>query len=796
MIYDIFHVNKNAFHASKTTAHQHNVQSQAIGVTRNSLTMAASIRDEEDDQGIFTNKSTMMANFEEWIKMATDNKINSRNSWNFALIDYFHDLNVLKDAEDNINFQKASATLDGCVKIYSSRVDSVANETGKLLSGLAERRNQEHNAHNAGADDGQGNEQEESVTIDPATGLPISNDVDSTTRRRNYNRILETTLVEFETLRMKELDQELSIDPLFKKALADFDEGGAKSLLLNTLHIDNTARVVFDATTNNKDNGRPTTQQPDDSQDEIQTSDENEVSNSGQESVLPEASSASINRSKDESAVSVDVDDEILALGMDLIDFHLISQCQLCPSMQQLKGVVEDISKAKSFIEDVNNKFDNFLTEQDLQEAVPDNAANDDNEFETSYDNDINVDDGLFDDGDAQSASVPREEDISMADEDKSTVDIITNVMDKELMSYFDESLKKSWRGREHWKVRSFKKRVLSEKENDGQGKNEKAKPLNKDKDTSQSAKAVNKNQTIDFFNISNDIEETIFSTKKKANLEMPQKLRTNPSHYLLPNDYQFSTQKVTRLFIKPEQHMSFFSHRKSRSNTGSQGTFKIDDFESVNNDQVSEIADENFWAKNYRLREEDQAAAENGDASDNIHQGVMDNPFDDNDGGIDFNQAFGSEGMDDYPENSTDSVLAGSAGALQEVGKTNLKVPYSRVSKKVDVKRLKDNIWKSIVETVNEEDFKESKDAPQSSDDTSKHNSSIEEDDPEKSSTIKFTDIANKISTIYSGESKKDLSTSFCFICLLHLANEHGFQISNNDNFDDLKLSINELKN
>lgn len=36
-----------------------------------------------------------------------------------------------------INFQKASSTLDGCVKIWTSRVDSVATETGKLLSGLA-----------------------------------------------------------------------------------------------------------------------------------------------------------------------------------------------------------------------------------------------------------------------------------------------------------------------------------------------------------------------------------------------------------------------------------------------------------------------------------------------------------------------------------------------------------------------------------------------------------------------------------------------------------------------------------
>lgn len=79
----------------------------------------------------------ILANFEEWMKMATDNKINAANSWNFALIDYFHDLSLLKEG-DGVNFQKASCTLDGCVKIYTSRVDSVATETGKLLSGLAD----------------------------------------------------------------------------------------------------------------------------------------------------------------------------------------------------------------------------------------------------------------------------------------------------------------------------------------------------------------------------------------------------------------------------------------------------------------------------------------------------------------------------------------------------------------------------------------------------------------------------------------------------------------------------------
>ena len=63
-------------------------------------------------------------------------KINVNNTWNVALIDYFHDLSLVREG-DSINFQKASCTLEGCVKVYSSRVESVSSEMAKLLSGLA-----------------------------------------------------------------------------------------------------------------------------------------------------------------------------------------------------------------------------------------------------------------------------------------------------------------------------------------------------------------------------------------------------------------------------------------------------------------------------------------------------------------------------------------------------------------------------------------------------------------------------------------------------------------------------------
>src|SRR2546430_2397145 len=49
------------------------------------------------------------------------------------------------------------------------------------------------------------------------------------------------------------MELEFAVDPLFKKASADFDEGGAKGLLLNHLAIDAQGRIVFDSSDNAED---------------------------------------------------------------------------------------------------------------------------------------------------------------------------------------------------------------------------------------------------------------------------------------------------------------------------------------------------------------------------------------------------------------------------------------------------------------------------------------------------------------------------------------------------------------
>jgi condensin complex subunit 2 len=54
---------------------------------------------------------------------------------------------------------------------------------------------------------------------------------------------------------------------------------------------------------------------------------------------------------------------------------------------------------------------------------------------------------------------------------------------------------------------------------------------------------------------------------------------------------------------------------------------------------------------------------------------------------------------------------------------------------------------------------------------------------------TLKFTQVVNGLQNVYQKQQLDDISTSYCFICLLHLANEKGLTITNDDNFEDLTI-------
>lgn len=54
---------------------------------------------------------------------------------------------------------------------------------------------------------------------------------------------------------------------------------------------------------------------------------------------------------------------------------------------------------------------------------------------------------------------------------------------------------------------------------------------------------------------------------------------------------------------------------------------------------------------------------------------------------------------------------------------------------------------------------------------------------------TLKFTDVMNDLQHVYAKPVMDDISTSFCFICLLHLANEKGLVIENTPELMELDI-------
>lgn len=130
---------------------------------------------------------------------------------------------------------------------------------------------------------------------------------------------------------------------------------------------------------------------------------------------------------------------------------------------------------------------------------------------------------------------------------------------------------------------------------------------------------------------------------------------------------------------------------------------------------------------------------------------------------------AFADSGDDDFVINELEGV--------RKVDK--IQVGYATVAKKVDVKRLKKDLWNELESTFahppppveNGGDVKDQDDSME--DDTSKA--------PETPAVIKQPKSLSFKETVADMEEKQpqgDVTLPFYFICLLHLANEKGLRL------------------
>ncbi|KAL8088056.1 hypothetical protein AgCh_037991 [Apium graveolens] len=177
------------------------------------------------------NKQNILDLFQNCIKLASENKINQKNTWELPLIDHLCDI-VKIDEENDVetNFQKASCTLEAGVKIYSMRVDSVHSEAYKVLAAINRV----------------GQENEDDILEDSSIS---SGQEENNSKKGKDRKLLPSSTIEssYDALNVKKSDAAFAVDPLYHQTSALFDEGGAKGLLLNNLGIYGGCRVLFDS---------------------------------------------------------------------------------------------------------------------------------------------------------------------------------------------------------------------------------------------------------------------------------------------------------------------------------------------------------------------------------------------------------------------------------------------------------------------------------------------------------------------------------------------------------------------
>ncbi|CAI7598039.1 unnamed protein product [Penicillium palitans] len=727
----------------------------------------------------------ILANFEEWMKMATDNKINANNSWNFALIDYFHDMSLLKEG-DGVNFQKASCTLDGCVKIYTSRVDSVATETGKLLSGLADSRDKRGRGEEEAEE---GDEDEEGEDGQPR-------------KSRKKTRSHEATLApSFSSLQLKKFELEFAVDPLFKKASADFDEGGAKGLLLNHLAIDSHGRIVFDSSDDAVDDSAKT------AEDDRQGSTDPDQQAEDQTKPTPKPAS-------DTFEDNTEIDLATLA-SQFFPDLDRLDEQDICPSLKNLdlgdpSGSL-DLPLLKAPEEWRQDKMDEDGRAPDDPSGImldDDNAVGFDDDDATLAGFDLSGDTGFGDGGEVWAREAALEPMLNVhrvahdgendgegedGDEDAYAISMShqTNSHDHEnILSYFDNALQKNWAGPEHWKIRRIKEHATPATS---------APKQRKEKEPFE----INFAAPLD-----PAVAELIYTpASSNSAVSLPKTQWKTKGRNLLPDDKHFNSRNLLTLFLKPKAKMG------SKKILGKR---RRQDLTAGNGDM-----DEAFWAN----RKPEENAGEEGAA------GAYDANFFADDDGLAFPNGMDLDDDDNLPFADAREMLsppadgpqgtsAGEAGGatglsalLNMVGATPGRpgaggygsqlvtqggrrarpdyVAYARVAKKVDVRRLKTEMWKGMGERlVDAVDFasasqpgavsSEAPTEPESESDapvppTPKAESPEQPVSSKDTGRLRFTQIMNSLKAVYPAETLRDISTSFGFICLLHLANEQG---------------------
>ena len=500
------------------------------------------------------------------------------------------------------------------------------------------------------------------------------------------------------------------MDPLFKKASADFDEGGAKGLLLNHLAIDSTGRIVFDSSDD--------------------AGDASADGNSTRRRSGAEAGERDIDVSEtrtDQSEIPTEIKQstiDIDGLGLRFLPhLGILDEQDICPSLKNFDlgnpagsldipflKVPEDCRQEKensvsgglgdqtgifldgdnvAGFEDDDGVFGGFEigAEAGFGEGGEAWAKNATIEAQAPF-GDLGFEEGGIGEGQAEKS-------VGVGDFDPNNNQYAVSLHHKnmeggheDILSYFDNALQKNWAGPEHWRIRRIK-------------------DLNKSSAQTQSKRKEKEPFKIDFASpLSPALAEMLYTPAvSNAAISLPKIQWKSKTRNLLPDDKHFNSRQLLRLFLKPKARIGSRSYGLGCNGRTTSRQVEIPE------DEV----DEAFWARNENIANQaspdEKAPQANYDANFFQDDGInFPNGLpDDDEDFADAQEAFSPNSGSDagFESQGNTGALTGTEGSQEVAFGTQLVtqsrrlrpeyVQYARVAKKVDVRRLKEEMWRGI---------------------------------------------------------------------------------------------------
>ncbi|KAL0481877.1 condensin complex subunit CAP-H [Acrasis kona] len=662
--------------------------------------------------------------FQNCLKLSTENKITTKNTWKLNLIDYLTQVigtTMTTGADDDqvSNFQRASCTIDASVKIYASRVDSVHSETFKVLTGLSRADAQTQGEEDVEEDDQQTEEGE---------GAPKQ-------KTRKVKVGANTLEKDITQLNVKKFEFAHAIEPLYhnNSGGGHHDVGSARSLLLNNLEIGEHCDLILDAARYS------CVYEPGQSQ-----------------TILPRQVE---DKPKEDNMEVEDIDTAILGKLDDVLTQDI--QPEL---LNQIEESHQETQKRLSLLNEDTQKRLSLLNENMEVDQEPlemggggfdaaDDDDDDDNQdglFDTDFggvENDIlppldeNEIETLTENEAMGNRARNSDQGVAAAAGDQDDEEITTN--NNSEYSYYDvnkHSGRNEWAGIDHWKA----------------SKSASVRAANQTTKKKKSKEVFKLNFKKALEHIDWDNEDFPSESKKKnitANTLSDKTIKTHSAKkdsYLLPDDVGYDLHALLRTYHVQGSRVTNSSTTTTTTSKNKAAAPPLDEsgryFQDVpvlDEPPVPEGNQDDFGGGGFDDDDDDDFGG--GDALPDFNSMDAEQPVE-----IDFNK------ISDEDSNKIGDVVLIEAPRKVE----KLQIQYATTSTKVDVKGLKEHLWKRI--------------------------SGVRE-----GQKMTFSSVVQEMRREQESEFSK-VSIAFYFICLLHLANEKNLAMQPQSDLSDFVIGVN----